>query len=160
MDQITEKIWIGDAHDGLDVPGVKTREITAILAVLREYIGNADWAQAGILRIQIPLDDGMPGQKELLGQAVMTLDRLIKEGHKVLVHCGAGISRSSTTVIGYLIYSKQFTDWDKAEALVRFKRPIIFPHGTLRRSMKRWLKMWPYDGTYKLPETEELMDTE
>jgi len=159
MDKITDSIWLGDAHDGIDIPGLKARGITAVLAVLREGLGYADWAGAGIVHTHIRVDDGEPGQNALLGQAVTTLDLLIKEGNIILVHCGAGISRSATVTIGYLIYSKQFATWEEAESFVASRRPIIWPHPFLRRSMKRWLEVWPYDGTYKLPETEELNET-
>lgn len=51
----------------------------------------------------------------------------VREGHSVLVHCAAGISRSTTLVAAYLMMSYQ---WDAFEALelIKERRPCIRPN--------------------------------
>jgi hypothetical protein len=46
---------------------------------------------------------------------------------RILIHCTAGVSRSVTTVIWYLMRYENFT-WEDAYALVRQKRSIAFPN--------------------------------
>lgn len=53
-------------------------------------------------------------------------DQLIK-GIRVLVHCHAGISRSASIVIGYLINRRGMT-FSNAYAYVKTKRKIIDPN--------------------------------
>jgi hypothetical protein len=52
---------------------------------------------------RVPIEDFNP--KDLqnnLAQATETLNTMIRTGHRVYVHCNAGINRSPTVVIAYL----------------------------------------------------------
>lgn len=56
--------------------------------------------------------------------------QFIKEGMKegtVFVHCFAGVSRSSTSVISFLMAEHQMNFYE-ALSFVKRKRPIIFPN--------------------------------
>jgi protein-tyrosine phosphatase len=55
------------------------------------------------------------------------IDSIGSAGGKVLVHCVAGISRSSTLCIAYLMKHKKMT-LIEAHGLVKKKRPIIRPN--------------------------------
>jgi len=48
-----------------------------------------------------------------LPKCVQALDGLLKDGHTVYVHCSAGINRSPSTVIAYLLWVEQW-DWERA----------------------------------------------
>ncbi len=66
----------------------------------------------------LPTEDHTdPNPYQLLVGAQM-IDTLVKNGHKVLVHCKMGIHRSATTVVAYLIYSGM----NKEEAIWQFKK--------------------------------------
>jgi len=52
-----------------------------------------------------------------------------------LVHCAAGISRSSTIVIAYLMQAMQFS-LTEAFKYVREKRPIISPNDGFSRQLQ------------------------
>jgi dual specificity phosphatase 12 len=54
----------------------------------------------------------------------------IKEGIQkggILVHCYAGVSRSATCVIAYLMQEKQMS-FDNAFQFLSSKRPVVFPN--------------------------------
>jgi protein-tyrosine phosphatase len=59
--------------------------------------------------------------------AVDQLDRWIRDGKRVLVHCHAGISRSATAVVWYLVRYRGMS-WDEAHALVRRNRQKARPN--------------------------------
>ena len=50
-----------------------------------------------------------------------------RSGGKVLVHCAAGISRSTTTVLAFLMRTRGMT-LINAFALTRNKRPVVWPN--------------------------------
>ncbi len=58
----------------------------------------------------------------------------------VLVHCGAGISRSAAIVIAYLC---RYAGMSYAEALtlVKLRRPQVAPCDAFERAVKRWLRL-------------------
>ena len=54
-------------------------------------------------------------------------DNVLDNGGKVLVHCHAGVSRSATVCIAYLMYKNNFT-LEKAFDQVRSRRGVISPN--------------------------------
>jgi protein-tyrosine phosphatase len=86
-------------------------------------------------------------------------DALKNPNNKILVHCQAGISRSSTLVIAYLMYSRNWTI-DQAYLHVKSKRKRIHPnkgfarqllqyhfslHGDITNGCKQWLQLYHFD---------------
>lgn len=69
-----------------------------------------------------PITDFSPEDLELrLEGAVNRLEELIGGGHRVYVHCTAGVGRAPATVIGYLAWHKGM-DLDEAYTLVKSLR--------------------------------------
>jgi len=75
-------------------------------------------------------------------EATEWIDSMRKGGFNVLVHCHAGISRSSTMVIAYFIRYKK---WSSAEALdfVRSRRERAKPNSNF------WNQLLAYEGQMK-----------
>jgi protein-tyrosine phosphatase len=59
--------------------------------------------------------------------AIEIIDNELAMGNKVLVHCFAGISRSATIVIAYLMWKNRWA-FSKAYEYVKSKRPIVDPN--------------------------------
>ena len=57
------------------------------------------------------------------------------ECNSVLVHCNAGISRSSSFVIAYLMQKRIFTSYKSALAHVKKCRPIVWPNRGFERQL-------------------------
>ncbi len=68
-----------------------------------------------------------PDQRRRLPEAVRALHRLIAAGHRVYVHCTAGINRSPLTVLGYLAFVEGLTE-EEAMAVIRGGRPQAEPY--------------------------------
>jgi protein-tyrosine phosphatase len=65
--------------------------------------------------------------REYLDPCADFIDKVIQTGGKVYVHCFAGISRSSTIVIYYLMKHRKMRFSDAFD-LVRKKRPVACPN--------------------------------
>ncbi|KAI8809257.1 protein-tyrosine phosphatase-like protein [Cladochytrium replicatum] len=74
-------------------------------------------------------------------------DKLSADGPKVLVHCAAGVSRSATLVLAYLISSRYFAlELPEALDLVKKQRPIVCPNsGFYQKLVELQLNQWPKD---------------
>lgn len=62
---------------------------------------------------------------------------IIQAGRACLVHCQAGMSRSATIVIAWIMKTFKLTAED-AEDFVREKRPIILPNKGFRMQLQQW----------------------
>jgi hypothetical protein len=69
--------------------------------------------------------DESPGLFEYFDDAVEFIATELDKGNKVLVHCGAGISRSPTIVAAYLMKKKGMR-FEDIVTLFLDKRPIIY----------------------------------
>lgn len=65
------------------------------------------------------------------------IDDCVENGGKILVHCAAGISRSSTFVICYLIKKLQIT-FEEALKIVQAGREIACPNTGFRKQLQIW----------------------
>jgi hypothetical protein len=54
---------------------------------------------------------------------------------KVLVHCNAGVSRSTSVILGFLILERGYK-FDEAYALVKAKRPCIQPNAGFMNQLR------------------------
>jgi dual specificity protein phosphatase-like protein len=82
-----------------------------------------------------PIIDLEPGQDELIERAAAHVAALAAAGTTVGVYCQAGISRTATVAIAYLMLGG--ATLDEATAAVRRVRPQAMPAFELRRSLER-----------------------
>ena len=64
----------------------------------------------------------------------------ISEGGRVLVHCNLGISRSSTVVIAFLMYTRRWILRD-ARQFLKERRPIIHPNNAFYYQLSKFEEM-------------------
>jgi predicted protein tyrosine phosphatase len=82
----------------------------------------------GLIMVNAPMRDFDPAdQRRCLPRAVVALTRLVAAGHRVYVHCTAGINRSPLTVLAYLCFVETLTT-EAAMALIRCGRPEAEPY--------------------------------
>jgi protein-tyrosine phosphatase len=76
---------------------------------------EARYRESGIEVQRVPVRAGDPdGLRKSLPECVRALDRLLRNGHKVHIHCGTGTDRAPTVIVAYLHWVQ---DWDLGEAL-------------------------------------------
>lgn len=149
MDQITDKLWLGSVTDAIDEKALSENKIQAILCVMDGY--QEDYflrgtKYEGFQRTAVPMLDGVPDQEVLIRQALNVANDYLDAGYTTLIHCAAGISRSSSITIGTLMKRMKLS-WDEAERYVRERRPMINPAAPLKISVLKVLGAWPYDGS-------------
>ncbi len=124
MHYILERLAVGDIEDARNIP----REITALLNCTEEH----DTCREGIEYLKIPLIDFQPIKYQYIPEAVNWIKEKIVT-HKVLVHCNAGIGRSTSIIVCYL-YEIGF-GLEEAVKLVKSRRPGALPHWDLQSAI-------------------------
>ena len=103
--------------------------ITHIINVTKNiplYHENSDNIKIKYLRV--PVNDGCDQDiKKYFDETNEFIDQVKQQNGKVLVHCQAGISRSPTIVIAYLMKMNNIS-YDIAFQTLKSKREIISPN--------------------------------
>ncbi|NND82586.1 MAG: hypothetical protein HKN50_09175 [Gammaproteobacteria bacterium] len=136
---VDEHIFVGNApYSDVDIARLHQLKVTAVLSLqsdtdLRNHEVDIDQLQQSysghdIVFQRFPIidfDEQDLGDK--LAQPVLALQRLLAVGHRVYVHCNAGICRAPATVLGYLCHNQGF-DIESGLAHIRAVRPQANPY--------------------------------
>jgi atypical dual specificity phosphatase len=139
FDQIETDIFIGSApQSSVDVARLKQIKVTAVLSLQSDAdfkYHRIDWKklqsayQASEMEVQrfsiVDFDEIDLGNK--LAEPVQALNDLRAEGHRVYVHCNAGICRAPATVLTYLCHYQGMSIAQGLEHLRR-SRPKVNPY--------------------------------
>ncbi len=128
MDQIRPWLYIGKYRDTKNYQRLFSHNITAmlLLAELVEY--------DGITSLYLPVEDGEPLPENHFRTGIEFILNQREKGNKILVACGAGISRSGTYTIAALIETEKLSLLD-AFHVVKEAHPETFPHFALWNSL-------------------------
>lgn len=121
IDQITEKIYLGNESGAHNQEMLKELKITHIL-VAGNYLHQK--YPKDFKYFKLPLHD-KPAQD--LFPYFKAASDFIDEGERVLVHCGAGMSRSASIVIAYLMMKNKW-NYTEAHDFVKTRRAIVCPN--------------------------------
>lgn len=159
MDMIVEPsgrmgaLWLGNWNAAGDFMLLAKHGITSVLTVAAQ--------------IQIKYDpDIVPHHMEVPAMDVpdFKLEKFFEDcfdwihqqrtaGRHVLVHCAAGVSRSSTIVIGYLMRTEKW-DLQKTFRLVKGKRPCVSPNTGFFTQLENYeKKLFGKNSTPTKPES-------
>jgi len=132
MSQITEQIWIGSYENSIDTRFLDERKITHILCCGAElecppiqmfpFRNNYIWQK-------IPIVDDATDTitKSYLMEGAKKIQEWVSSGHRIMIHCSAGISRSVSVALTYYIV---YEGWSLNLGLthIKIRRPFINPH--------------------------------
>ena len=122
INQITETIYLGNVEAAYDIKLLKKLGIKKILTVMSGFDGQYPKKEFIHKEIDI-LDDYESNIIRYFKECVLFIDGY----DKVFVHCAAGMSRSPTIVIAYLMWKKKLL-LSEAIDFVKNKRPEISPN--------------------------------
>ena len=145
MHKIIDGLYLGNYLASSDKALLKKHGITHILRVVKEDIGDVfptDFIYKFMELRDIP-EQNISGY---FSEAHKFIDDSIRSSNnmnsnnKVLVHCHAGVSRSATIVISYLM--KRFINFSLQDALqyVKSKRSIIRPNSGFLKQLQEYEK--------------------
>jgi len=137
MSEVLPGLYLGNAHDAKDMTLLKQNDIKSIINISTTipcYYENENLFDY----LQLSLNDSW--QENIFEHFEKTFEYIhqkLLSNQNILVHCQAGISRSPSFVMGYLMkyHSKTF---DQAFVLVKDKRKIINPNLNFLAQLTRY----------------------
>ncbi|XP_053211846.1 dual specificity protein phosphatase 10-like [Panonychus citri] len=119
-------LYLGDQSDASDPERLKCHNIYYVLNVTADLPGEGE--NHSIHYKRIPARDSFDQNLvQYFEESFKFIEEARQSGRAVLIHCHAGISRSPTIVIAYLMFSKKM-NFDDAFKFVADKRPKISPN--------------------------------
>ncbi|XP_033756697.1 dual specificity protein phosphatase 1-like [Pecten maximus] len=123
--ELLAHLYIGNALSAAGKDVLLTHGITAILNVSNNCQNHFD---ADFRYKNIPVDDNpLVDLSTWFTEAISFIDEVKRQGGKTLVHCQAGISRSATICLAYIMQS-QCLSLDEAFEFVKSRRSVISPN--------------------------------
>lgn len=115
MDEITPGVWLGSETVELQAAASQLveKKITHIIQ-LREPDAFAVRPHMGIHYMNICIeDDDTENIYQYFWPCILHIRQVLQSGSSILIHCHAGISRSASIVVAYLMYAnRRSTDDD------------------------------------------------
>jgi len=138
FDRIEAEIFLGSApQNSVDASRLAQMKISAVLSLQSDHdlrSHRIDWTklesayQYNNMTVQrfpiIDFDEDDLGKR--LAEPVQALNSLLSVGHRVYVHCNAGICRAPATVLGYLCHYRGMSIKQGLE-YIRSNRPQVNP---------------------------------
>ncbi|CAG0881093.1 unnamed protein product [Darwinula stevensoni] len=125
--EILPHLFLGNAQNSEDAEALKKHGIQYILNVTPN-LPNVFEDSGDIKYMQIPIDDHWSQDvANFFPEAISFIDEARQSGVGVLVHCWAGISRSVTITVAYLMY-KLSMSLNEAYDFVRKRKANIAPN--------------------------------
>jgi len=145
MTQVGHRLFLSGYARAADLAKDNPHKITAVLCVHQamDYPKNPD-----IIYEHIPFADGEGIPPEVFVRCLGWLKHMYEEGHTILIHCAAGISRSPTILASFMHYA-EILEFNDALDQIHLDRPNVSPAPNVLRSAKMMLKVYPYDGSYE-----------
>ena len=115
--KVTESLWVGDWQDAKEA-----REAHHLVEIVTTAFDSPFVGDVQFMLVDGPAD----GNEKIFWEAVKQVESLQSGGVLTLVHCVAGVSRSCSVVIAYLMKS-QSIDYNAALTELRKVRPSANP---------------------------------
>ena len=142
MSKINDYLLIGDYKDSEDFYMLKNKGVTHILCAAGELKPNFP------NKFKYKYIRGSDEPKFDLGkhfdEAADFIYQAVRSGGKVMVHCYAGVSRSTSCLIAYLIKYKGYTFREGLELCLR-GRPIVEPNPGFQRQLQAFEAYYNYN---------------
>lgn len=121
--KITPNLYVGPQYRKNGLRLLQAEGINAVVN-MRDEKDDRQFGLAPEEYCYLPTPDDEAPTIEQLNQGVDFIQKIIQEGGKVYIHCGAGVGRAPTMAAAFLIH--QGMSVDEALETIRRVRPFIF----------------------------------
>ncbi len=128
VNKILPRLYLGDDIIARNIVELRKRNITHVLNLTTNILNKFE-PELVYLKFTI-FDFESQNISQHFDEACQFIQNALQSNEKncVLVHCNAGISRSASFVIAYLLKNKIFKTYREAHAHVKKCRPCISPN--------------------------------
>lgn len=148
MDKVAEGLYVGSLHTLSSPRDLENHNITHVISLLRDNV--KDMSEYGFHHLHVKIDDD--DEEDIMKYFAETnrfIEQARAQGNGVLVHCIAGISRSVTVAVAYLL-KKAYTEAATPEVRkklsvegvirqVKLSRSIANPNPSFREQLGIYL---------------------
>jgi dual specificity phosphatase 12 len=125
--EIIPNLWLGNRNSPKEIDNLKNNNIKLIINCSKDIIYESD-VNIEVVRLSIH-DMNSEESNQILAEQIEYLTYLINlylsNNCGVLVHCYAGVQRSATVVLCYLLKYKHMS-LDMGKAIMKQNRSIVF----------------------------------
>ena len=132
INKITDTIYLGNVEAAFDYKKLKELGIKKVLTVMSDF-GNHFPEDMFVHKTIDIMDDYETNIIKYFKECFLFMDGY----DKVFVHCAAGMSRSATIVIAYLMWKKKLL-LSEAIQFVKDKRPVISPNLNFMNQLQKF----------------------
>jgi dual specificity phosphatase 12 len=134
LDYIIDNIYLGNWEDSIDIDKIRYNRIECILTLNKRYVHPPGMMKSrGLCYKYISIEDSE--DENILPYITESLDFIDRCNGNILIHCTAGVSRSVSIVIAYLIKVYGMS-YDQAYDYVENIRPIIQPNVSFEAQLR------------------------
>ena len=135
-DVLQNFLFLGNYYDATDVSMLQELGITHVLDATSENLSSACASSLGLSYLPIPVWDQEGADIASHFPAALAFISAASEAQgRVLVHCRAGISRSATLVMAYLMRAGHAGSLREALKTVVEQRPYVLPNVSFREQL-------------------------
>jgi len=140
--EISDGVFIGSQASAANLIELKKYNITHVLNLTPDVSNFYEDSQNITLTyLRVPMLDILDfdiTSNDILDSCVEFIDRVVKSGGKILVHCQAGISRSGTMVVAYVAKHDDITPLEALKK-VQSIRSCVCPNEGFMRQLNFWI---------------------
>jgi len=133
FDHVLDNVYIGSLFSMGEREALERAGITSVLKLTHSSMEPED----GFTVMELSFPDGWSIPDGYLRRGLDFVREQETQGHGVLIMCAAGISRSATFALGYLV--ERGYDLHEAFEHLRARRPVVAPHPALWISLLEFL---------------------
>ena len=133
-------IYIGDWSAADDIKTLLSKKINFVLTALPATIADKpEYRQNNISQLVVNAEDMPSFDMSTFFDKSYEFIAKARENGNVLIHCAAGISRSSTLTMVYLMRERR-QGFDQTLQFLRTKRPICTPNQGFQKQLKEYAR--------------------
>lgn len=127
-DRVDERVIVGAYPFARDVPALAAVGVRGVVNTCAEYPGPvAAYQRWGIEQFWMPTIDFTHPDLADVQEAVEFIERFVRRGETVYIHCKAGRARSATVALCWLVKYRGMSV-EAAQRQLLEKRPHVNPH--------------------------------